>query len=280
MYTAPSLSRGWRRLCCCLVPLMLTLSLACGYASSLPPPTLKVQEPTATFTDPAKVLPTPSLPAGAIVDRPVDPAMRDLLNSVQSDQLMVSVGTLADMHTRHVLSEQFKTSGGIVGARAWLLAQFNAIRDTNSDQGITTWTQPVQYYWNGFNVSSQNIVAILQGTDVGAGVILIGAHYDSMPADFTNGQADAPGANANGSGVAAMLEIARLMAEKPHRATLIFAAFAAEETGRQGSLTFVQSYLQAQKSPIDLRAVINLDMIGSGATAGKDNAPSTIRLFS
>src|SRR5258708_37962403 len=108
----------------------------------------------------------------------------------------------------------------------------------------------------------------------------MGAHYDSMPADFTNGQADAPGANANGSGVAAMLEIARIMAAKPHRATLIFAAFTAEETGRQGSLTFVQSYLQAQKSPIDLRAVINLDMIGSGAPAGNDNVPSTIRLFS
>src|SRR5579859_7315499 len=220
MLTAPPLSRGWRRLRCCLVPLMLTLSLACGYASSLPPPTLKVQEPTATFTDPAKVLPTPSLPAGAVVDRPVDPAMRDLLTAVQSDQLMVAVGTLAAMHTRHVLSEQFKTNGGIAGARAWLLAQFNAIRDANPDQTITTWTQPVQYYWNGFNVSSQNVVAIVQGTDIGAGVILVGAHYDSMPADFTNGQADAPGANANASGVAAMLEIARIMAAKPHRATL------------------------------------------------------------
>src|SRR5262249_55665683 len=130
-----------------------------------------------------------------------------------------------------------------------------------------------------FNVSSQNVVAIMQGTDVGAGVILVCAHYDTMPADFTNGQADAPGANANASGVAAMLEIARIMAAKPHRATLIFAAFTAEETGRQGSLTFVQSYLQAQKSPIDLRAVLNLDMIGNG-TPADTGAPASIRLFS
>lgn len=258
---------------------MLTLSLACGYASSLPP-TLQVQEPSATFTDPAKVRPTPSLPAGAVADRLVNPSMHDLLNQVQSDKLMVAVGTLADMHTRHVLSEALKTGGGIAGARTWLLGQFNALHDANPDQAITTWTQPVQYYWNGFNVSSQNVISIIQGTDVGAGVVLISAHYDSMPADYMNGQADAPGANANGSGVAAMLEIARILAGRPHRATLIFAAFTAEETGRQGSLTFVQSYLQAQKSPIDLRAVINLDMIGNGVSTGVDNASSAIRLFS
>src|SRR5260370_30906175 len=103
MLTAPRLNRGWRRLRCYLVPLLLTLSLACGYASSLPPPTLKVQEPTATFTDAANELPTPSLPARAIVDRPVDPAMRALLNSVQSDQLIMSVRTLADMPTHHLI---------------------------------------------------------------------------------------------------------------------------------------------------------------------------------
>src|SRR5689334_12430883 len=120
MPIAPSSSRGWRRLRRCLVPLMLTLSLACGYASSLPPPTLQVQEPSATYTDPAKVQPTPSLPPGAMTDRLSDPAMRDLLNHVQSDQLMEAVSTLADMHTRHVLSESLKTGGGIFAARQWL----------------------------------------------------------------------------------------------------------------------------------------------------------------
>jgi hypothetical protein len=115
---------------------------------------------------------------------------------------------------------------------------------------------------------------------VGAGVIVLGAHYDSISTDFTNGQVDAPGADDNASGVAALLEIARILAAQPHRATLLFVAFAAEETGRQGSQTFVKSYLQAQDPPIAVRGMINLDTIGSEVGPNGEIDHQTIRLFS
>src|SRR5262249_42531382 len=68
-------------------------------------------------------------------------------------------------------------------------------------------------------------------------------------------------------------------ASRSHRATIIFVAFTAEETGRQGSLEFVKAYLQAQEPPINLRAMINLDMIG-GDAAASDADQQSVRLYS
>ncbi|MEP7285443.1 MAG: M20/M25/M40 family metallo-hydrolase [Chloroflexota bacterium] len=263
------------------VVMIVCLLLSCAGFSSVSPPTLQVQPPTATYVAAAPITPTPSLPAGAaVLNDTVDPTINDLLDLVQSDRLMVAVGALADMHSRHVLSKPTSNIGGISGARDWLIAQFNAIRTANPQQPITVWTQGFQYTWNGFNISTQNVVSIFQGTDIGTGVIVIGAHYDSITTDYTNGQTYAPGANDNGSGVAAMLEVARILAGQPHRTTLIFVAFAAEETGRQGSIAFVKSYLQAQTPPVDVRAMINLDIIGSEMGPNGVVDQHTLRLFS
>ncbi len=274
-----------RRLLSSLILLALVLLPACNFAA-VPPPTLQVQYPTPTITSPFRVSPTPvasaaSLPPGALAgSRPGDPGVYSLLDLVQSDQLMVVVGTLADMQTRHVLSRKTASIGGIEGARDWLVAQFNAIRAANPQQPISVWTQPVPFTWNGVNVSPENVVAVFEGTDVGAGVVVLGAHYDSISTDFHNGQAYAPGANDNGSGVAAMLEIAQILAPQPHRSTIVFVAFAAEETGRQGSLAFVKSYLQAQDPPIALRGMINMDIVGSEVGRNGEIDHRTIRLFS
>src|SRR5260221_579562 len=77
-----------------------------------------------------------------------------------------------------------------------------------------------------------------------------------------------------------MLEFARILAPHKHRATLIFVAFAAEESGRQGSLAFVQNYLQAQDPPIDVRGMINLDIVGSEVGPNGVVDRRTVRLFS
>ncbi len=70
------------------------------------------------------------------------------------------------------------------------------------------------------------------------------------------------------------------MAGQPQRATLIFVAFTAEETGRQGSLAFVENYLQAHTPPIALRGMLNLDMLGSMRDANGRTDSRTLRLFS
>jgi hypothetical protein len=257
---------------------LLLACLACNF-STAPPATLQVQSTAPTSVPPALQTPTGSVAAES-VSRPVDASVNQLFELVQNDRLMMTVRSLVDMNTRHVLSKKSDTVGGIEGARDWLLAQFKAIRDANPRQPIQVWTQTVVFDWKGISVAPQNVIAVLQGTDVGAGVIVVGAHYDSITTDFANGEAYAPGANDNASGVAAMLEVARILAPLPRRATILFVAFAAEESGRQGSLAFVKSYLQAQEPPIDLRAMINLDMIGSEMGKNGEVDHRTIRLFS
>ena len=267
----------YRNLSLVWLALLIGLS-ACGLYNAPVPATLDTRPP-ATNTP----LPTPTsarnLPDNATSAHPVNPQVSALLDKVQSDRLMQTVSTLADMRTRHVLSPPAATTE-ISTARDWLVGQFAAIHDANPTRPIDVWTLPVPMTFNGVSLTAQNVVAVFQGTDIGGGVVVVGAHYDSVAADFFNGSAYAPGADDNGSGVAALLEIARIVAPMPHRATIMFAAFTAEETGRQGSLAFVNGYLRAQNPPIDVRGMINLDTIGSDTGPNGQVDPHAIRVFS
>jgi hypothetical protein len=263
-----------------LVALLVTA--ACGFSNfaAEPPATLQVQLATVppTATMPPNLTPTP--PTGVVPNRPVDPAVGKMLAQVQSDRLMVTVGTLSGMFSRHVLSTKDNPERGIGAARDWLLGRFTGFGPQPARQ-IEVWTQPVQYTWGGGTVNvTSKMSSLFSWHGRGPNVIVIGAHYDTITTNYSDGKAYAPGANDNASGVAAMLETAEIMAGWPCRATLVFVAFTAEETGRQGSLAFVKNYLQAQISPIPVRAMLNLDIIGSEMGANGEIDRRTIRLFS
>ena len=83
----------------------------------------------------------------------------------------------------------------------------------------------------------ENLVIERQGTARPTEVVVIGAHYDTAP--------NTPGANDNGSGVAALIELARLFAARPSARTLRFVAFTNEEpphfhTASMGSLVYAR----------------------------------------
>ena len=128
--------------------------------------------------------------------------------------------------------------------------------------------------YDGIVGSQRNVIARLPGSDPSAGVIVIGAHYDSRVADIKDAAERAPGANDNASGVAALIEIARLLAHETPVASIDFVAFAAEEIGSVGSSYYLGS---AQARGEVIRGVIILDMIGNaGGPAGR----GTLRVFS
>lgn len=107
-----------------------------------------------------------------------------------------------------------------------------------------------------------NIFAQRQGTDPSSGAILVAAHYDSV--------LRSPGADDNATGVATVLEVARLLGSRPTPRTLQVALFDREELGLLGSLAFAgkPSHLQ------DLQGVIVLDMVGYAChTAGCQRYP-------
>lgn len=103
---------------------------------------------------------------------------------------------------------------------------------------------------------SHNVIGTLEGIAPEQGIVYLGAHYDSV--------SGAPGAHDDASGVAAMLEAARVLATTGHRtkATVKFLAFGAEETGLEGSLAYVIEH-EAEVTERGL-GMVNLDMIAVG----------------
>ncbi len=122
----------------------------------------------------------------------------------------------------------------------------NFARDYISKQlqisGISPQLQPFD---GGINVFAER-----KGTDSKAGAILIAAHYDTVP--------KSPGADDNATGVAVVLEVARLLASRPTPRTLQVAFFDREEIGLLGSLAFTGSAARLK----DLQGAIVLDMVG------------------
>lgn len=109
--------------------------------------------------------------------------------------------------------------------------------------GLTASLDPFQYSGNTYH----NVIGVLQGRTRPDEVYIVGAHYDS---------ADTPGADDNASGVAGVLEIARVASRHPWECTIIFAAWDREEQGMRGSRAWVSENLT-----LNILGVANLDMI-------------------
>ena len=122
-----------------------------------------------------------------------------------------------------------------------------------------------------------DIVAIQRGTGDPNRVILITGHLDSRVTDIMNFTSDAPGANDDASGVAAVIEAARVLSKHKFRATLVYAALSGEEQGLYGGKVLAE-YARAQGWQV--QADLNNDIIGNshGADGVHDN--STVRVFS
>jgi hypothetical protein len=273
-----------------LVPLLacwfLLILLACNLTEA-PPPTLVLR---ATATPPPTIgyatLAPDEYPESATQIAPIvplsDTTLLNLLSQVEPDRLFQHIDVLAGMRTRHIGSTTVSPTEGIGAAQNYVLNQFYQIRDQSFQNSFTVLTPPqaFSFEWNGAQMAGANIIGVSQGTEVGGGIYILGAHYDSINYNFEDAGGYAPGANDNASGVAALIEIARIMSQRRHRATVMFVAFSAEEVQRKGSTAFVGSYLQAQTPPIAVDGMINLDIIGSSTGPDGSINDREIRIFS
>ena len=195
------------------------------------------------------------------------------VNQIDSAGLMEHVDALAHCGSRHVSSGNDAEDWGIGVARRYIHDQFIQLAETSA---AVVESQEFFAPWRGVQSPMYNEIVTLPGTDATAGAIVIGAHYDSL--NLQDQYGGAPGANDNASGVATVLELARVMSARPHRATLVFVAFSGEEIGREGSLAFVNDYVPAHA--LDIRAMINLDVIGGSVSEHGAVNDTEIRLFS
>ncbi|VAW43482.1 hypothetical protein MNBD_CHLOROFLEXI01-3405 [hydrothermal vent metagenome] len=198
----------------------------------------------------------------------IDPQIAGLLTAVSQQQLMGYVQTLQSFGTRNVFSVTDDPTFGIGAARQWVMDEFDRVGNGR----LQIATQQFPLFYNGFSTTPINIVATLPGrSNNNNEAIVIVAHYDNRAPDATDGETLAPGANDNGSGVALLLESARLLSAYEWNQTIIFLAAAAEEEGTVGARHFVQT---AFLDNMNVIAAINYDAVG-----GRNGIPQHARLF-
>jgi hypothetical protein len=264
-----------RRLFLFIALLGLT-SLSCSLLQGPQQPVIPTPPalPAAVELPPAASLVEGVLPGNLIFDPvssvapAVDPFVADLVNSVSQQQLVGYVQTLESFGTRSTFSATDRPDFGIGAARLWIFNEF--LRVGNGRLQVEFDTFPLTL--GGITTQQQNVIATLRGDGSAPGAILVIAHYDSRPLNPNDGTSRAPGANDNGSGVAAMLEVARVLSSQTWHQDVIFIAFAAEEQGTYGSLHYVNNRLFGGPETL---LVLNNDIVG-----GRPGIPQSVRVFS
>jgi hypothetical protein len=211
-----------------------------------------------------------------------DPAIEAMVAEVNTDSLKSYVTKMVSFGTRNTLSTQTDPKRGIGAARQWVLQKFNEFAKSSGGRLSafidTTTLQPDGRRVNAATLLG-NVVATLKGTDPGDNrVFVISGHLDNMPSSATDGVTDAPGANDDASGVAAVIECARIMSKRSFQATIIFVAVSGEEQGLLGAHFMAE---KAKKDSVYIEAVLNNDIMGSNNTSETNIINNTkIRVFS
>jgi hypothetical protein len=206
------------------------------------------------------------------------PELHALAAAPSEAQLHATIARLVGFGTRHSLSETKSDTRGIGAARRWVKTRFEQIaRDCGGCIEVVT---PAQTF-TGKRVPQptevMDVVAIKRGSSDPQRVIVMTGHLDSRVTDIMNTTSDAPGANDDASGVAALIEAARLLSKQDNRATLVFAALSGEEQGLYGGKVLAD-YAVAQGWRVE--ADLNNDIVGNsrGQNGVRDN--TTVRVFS
>ena len=218
--------------------------------------------------------------AQTIVQR--DPEIESMVKEISPDSLKSYITKMVSYGTRSTLSTTTDKKRGIGAAREWVAQKFGEFAKASNGR-MTAMVDTTTLQPDGRRVdavtSLGNAMAVLKGTDATDDrIYLISGHLDSRVTDVMNRTADAPGANDDGSGVAAVLECARIMSRHSFPATIIFVAVSGEEQSLLGS-----SYLadKAKKANWNIDAMLNNDIMGSNNSNETNIIDNTkLRVFS
>src|SRR6516164_6068852 len=218
--------------------------------------------------------------------RPANPRLdfnndlRDLLSQIDPNRIQATIEQLITFGTRHTASSQTDPARGIGAAYTWIFQQMQAIAATSNGNMTVQQQTFIQQPVPGRLVvptSITNTIATLQGTATPQRFYVITGHLDSRVTDILDSTSDAPGADDDGSGVACVLELARVFAAHQFPGTIIFAAVSGEEQGLFGS-TFMAQQMAAAGN--DVQGMFSNDIIGTpDAHDGTRPDPFTVRMF-
>ena len=193
-----------------------------------------------------------------------DAEIEKMVKEVSPDSLQSYIKTMVAFGTRNTLSIQTDPKRGIGAARNWVLDKFNQFAKQSNGR-LSAYIDTTTLQPDGKRVDVVlllgNVVATLKGTDPNDNrIFIISGHLDNMRSSPTDRLGDAPGANDDASGTAAVIECARIMSKHNFPATIIFVAVSGEEQGLLGS-NFMSD--KAKKTNWNIEAVLNNDIMGS-----------------
>lgn len=209
-----------------------------------------------------------------------NPEIQQLVQQVNADSLKKYTEKLASFHSRHTLNTDAKN--GMIAAQNYVKAKFTEFA-TKSKGRMTANIEEFVVPGDGRRIAADakvgNVIARLQGTNPNdPRIIVVSGHLDSRNKDVMDATGAAPGANDDGSGVALVLELARILASTEFPATLLFVAFTGEEQGLKGA-TYLADKAKAESWKIE--AVLNNDIVGNSKSSETNISNNTVmRVFS
>ncbi len=223
------------------------------------------------------ILLTLGMPASVTAAASTPPPQR-IAEDVSEQSLRSIVERLVSFGTRHTLSSQTDPKRGIGAALKWTEQEFR--RYSKACGGCLTIATPSDVV-TGRRVPTPtkvtNVLAIQRGTTEPNRVVIITGHIDSRVSDAMDATKDAPGANDDGSGTAAVIEAARVLSRHKFPATIVYAALSGEEQGLLGG-KILADYAKAQGW--EVMANLNNDIIGNSCGSDGYCDAAHVRVFS
>lgn len=176
-----------------------------------------------------------------------DPRIREMLNQVNMDSLEATVQHLQDYGSR------IWNSDNAFAASDWIAGRMEAL-------GLEVEQQPFNANtWMGSGAAAPNVIGIQRGTLYPDTYVVCGSHFDSFSYEAMMGGGTAPGADDNATGVASVLESARIMTQYEFEYSIIYCAYGCEEMGLYGSEAYAS---RCQQQGMDIIGYFNNDMNG------------------
>ncbi|HET6941533.1 MAG TPA: M20/M25/M40 family metallo-hydrolase, partial [Sphingomicrobium sp.] len=201
-----------------------------------------------------------------------DAKLREIIAPVSGAEMKQTVTKLVSFGTRHTLSSQTDPKRGIGAALNWTEGQFKSF-------GLPTERPCDTFTGNRIPAPTRicDMIAIQRGTERPNDVVIITGHIDSRVTDPLNAKDDAPGANDDGSGTAAVIEAARVLSKHKFPGTIVFAALSGEEQGLYGGKVLA-AYAKSQGW--NVVANLNNDIIGNSCGSDGVCNDKLVRVFS
>jgi len=207
------------------------------------------------------------------------PVLRTIQASVEAKRIKKDVTQLVNFGTRHTLSDIKSDQNGIGAARRWIKSEFDKI--STQCGGCLEVIYQKQTFSDHKRIPEPtevvNVIAIQRGVKDPDRYIVMSGDIDSRVTDPLDSTSISPGANDNASGIAGVIEAARVLSHYQFDGTVVYAALSGEEQGLFGGKVMAET---AQKENWRVEAVINNDMIGNIAGINGVINNTTARVFS